>query len=319
MAPAVITEFSFRNVREQQLFGIEVMPPKGDPKCVCIWAHGHGEHCRRKLKVFQAWADEGIAVFSFDAASMGASEPLEPRQRHLVQSFGHLVDDMADFAAFTARKHKRLDGLPWFAAGYSIGGTTAALAVLRWQEQWAGLALFAPAAGVHLTLMTRIQKFFGPCLDTTLPRAKICQPVNAESLNPDPDVVAAYKADPLCVSGPTRIRTAFQYSKGMDVLEQSAPQITIPLYCEHSKGDVIARWEDSQELCASVGSDDVTWVVQEGGCHDELSGEHAMEVAARMAAWMLKKAAEWTAAKEAGGKKATGGSDGGDDLRRRVD
>jgi len=55
------------------------------------------------------------------------------------------------------------------------------------------------------------------------------------------------------------------------------------------------------------------------GCHDELSGEHAMEVAARMAAWMLKKAAEWTAAKEAGGKKATGGSDGGDDLRRRVD
>jgi len=36
---------------------------------------------------------------------------------------GNKVDDMADFAAFTARKHKRLDGLPWFAAGYSIGGT----------------------------------------------------------------------------------------------------------------------------------------------------------------------------------------------------
>ena len=32
---------------------------------------------------------------------------------------------------------------------------TAALAVLRWQEEWAGLALYAPAIGAVMTVLTR--------------------------------------------------------------------------------------------------------------------------------------------------------------------
>lgn len=57
--------------------------------------------------------------------------------------------------------------------------------------------------------------------------------------------VAAYNADPLCVSGPTRARTSFQYSKGMDVLDATAHKLTLPLYVEHCKGDVVASWEVS--------------------------------------------------------------------------
>jgi hypothetical protein len=36
------------------------------------------------------------------------------------------VNDMADYAAFMGRKHKGLETLPWFAAGYSVGGLVSA-------------------------------------------------------------------------------------------------------------------------------------------------------------------------------------------------
>ncbi|GBG00224.1 alpha beta-hydrolase [Raphidocelis subcapitata] len=300
-APAapVVNELSFPNARGQRLYAIEVLPPAGSAACVVVWAHGHGEHSRRKLAVFEAWAARGIAVFSLDHHGMGASEPHEPAQRLLVQSMGHLVDDFADYAAFAAKRHPELEGRPWFAGGYSIGGLTAALAVLRWQEEWAGLALYAPAIGAVMTVLTRIQKFLGPCLDAAVPNLAICQPVVAEALNPDPAAVAAYLADPLCYSGRTRIRTAFQYNKGMEVAEIEAPRLRVPLYCEHAKGDALARWEDSREFCASVASEDVTWTASEGGCHDGLSSSDAPAIAARMGDWMLAKAA---AAK--GGKAA---------------
>lgn len=48
---AVITnELTFTNNRGQKLFALEVLPPGGTARCCLVWAHGHGEHCRRKLK-----------------------------------------------------------------------------------------------------------------------------------------------------------------------------------------------------------------------------------------------------------------------------
>lgn len=41
--------------------------------------------------VFKAWAETGVAVFSYDAHGMGASEPKAPGERYLVQSMKHLV------------------------------------------------------------------------------------------------------------------------------------------------------------------------------------------------------------------------------------
>lgn len=301
MAGVEYNELSFTNSRDQKLFAIEVLPPPGSAKCVCVWAHGFFEHSRRKLKVLKEWAAAGIAVFAYDAHGMGESEPRSSSKRHLVQNMAHLVDDMADFAAHCGSKHAALEKLPWFAGGYSIGGLTAALAVMRWQEQWAGLVLFAPAVGVHMSFLTHVQKFLAPVLDLTVPHAKICQPVAAKALNPDPEAVAEYKADPLCASGRTRIRTAFQLSKGMDALELMAPRLNVPVYCEHCKGDAVARWEVSREFCASVGTEDVTWLAQEGGCHDILSSAQASEAAERAAKWMLQKAAQKQRGGRAGG------------------
>lgn len=295
MAGVTTNELSFTNVRGQRLFGIEVLPAdEAAAKCAVIWAHGHGEHCRRKLRVFQSWAEQGIAVFAFDAHGFGASEPTDPKERALVLTMAHLVDDMADYAVFAENRHPRLEPLPWFAGGNGTGALVATLTVLRWQEQWAGLLLFAPAVEWRLPPGRRFQQFLAPCFDCWVPRTKISQGIlsSPAELNPDPEAIAAYEADPLCTRGPMRVRTAFQYRRTVDVLQASAGKISLPIYCEHCKGDAVADWEASREFCACVAAEDVHWLAPEGGCHDELSGKRALEPAGRMAAWMLAKAGE---------------------------
>ncbi|KIZ03533.1 hypothetical protein MNEG_4424 [Monoraphidium neglectum] len=215
---------------------------------------------------------------------------------------------MADYAAFAEKRHKELEPLPWFAGGNGVGGLVAALTVMRWQDQWAGLVLFAPAVGYRLSPRLKFQRWLGPCLDCAAPRAKLGQRHAAADLNPDPEAVASFSSDPLCSPGPIRVRTAFQYQRGIDALDLMATKIRLPIFCEHSQGDRVADWEASREFCASVGSEDVTWLAPEGGCHDELSGKRALEFAGRIAAWLLKKSEP---RKEEQAAAAAGGDDKG--------
>jgi alpha-beta hydrolase superfamily lysophospholipase len=118
-------EWSFVNARGQSLFALEVLPaPAGAAaRCVVVFAHGEGEHCRRKLGIFRAWAARGIACFAYDMHGYGASPPaLGTPGRGLISNIGHSVDDMADFSAAAAARRPELDPLPWIAAGYDVGG-----------------------------------------------------------------------------------------------------------------------------------------------------------------------------------------------------
>lgn len=62
MDGVTVNEGVFKNVRGQALSAIEVLPPPGGARCVLFWAHGHGEHCRRKLPGARAHAPYGNKV-----------------------------------------------------------------------------------------------------------------------------------------------------------------------------------------------------------------------------------------------------------------
>jgi alpha-beta hydrolase superfamily lysophospholipase len=83
------------------------------------------------------------------------------------------VDDMCDFADVARQQHSAaaaafitsstssnpstlagtaagtVPEVPWLLGGYSLGGLTAAHAVLRHQGQWSGLVLVSAALGLH--------------------------------------------------------------------------------------------------------------------------------------------------------------------------
>jgi pimeloyl-ACP methyl ester carboxylesterase len=103
------------------------------------------------------------------------------------------VDDLCQFAA-AARTHHASSGLPsvpWFLAGFSLGGLTAALAALRKQQAWQGIVLVSACMWVRMTLLTRLQRMIGPVLNYLVPTSRIVQRLDpGKDLNPDPDAVS---------------------------------------------------------------------------------------------------------------------------------
>lgn len=67
------------------------------------------------------------------------------------------VDDMCQFGSVARAAHadQGLPACPWFLAGFSLGGLTAAHVALREQEQWQGLVLVAGCMWVRMTLVTQ--------------------------------------------------------------------------------------------------------------------------------------------------------------------
>lgn len=116
-------------------------------------------------------AEAGVAVFTYDCHAHGRSEPTCATGRGLIASFGDLVDDACDVAAFCQRTHGGgssnsssgdtgagdARSLPstWFVGGYSLGGLVAAHAVMRQPTSWAGLLLVAAALGVKMGPLNR--------------------------------------------------------------------------------------------------------------------------------------------------------------------
>jgi hypothetical protein len=80
-------EFSFVNERGQRLFALEVLPARGKARAVCVWAHGHGEHCRRKLKGALRLGGAG-ASFGFIARPHRLAVSKPPKKPTSVPSVG---------------------------------------------------------------------------------------------------------------------------------------------------------------------------------------------------------------------------------------
>jgi hypothetical protein len=257
---ATVTTGSFTNARGQALFTLAVLPPPGAAKCVLVWAHGHFEHCRRKLKGVGGGVDVreggggGGGAARRGAARRGSQQrgasptpPLcaraarpsavqssrpgrraasrccrttppasgrrsRPRRRGCAPTSrpwptwsttwrtmrrsprGSAPSSRAcrGSRAATApaawcggrrmgrggrrgrekvapahareqqwqrrRLRRRRCSLPAIAPAHIAApliSQASALAVLRWQDNWAGLVLFAPAVGVHMTPLTR--------------------------------------------------------------------------------------------------------------------------------------------------------------------
>lgn len=86
--------------------------------------------------MFTQLANAGIAVFSFDAHGQGRSGP---KERVLIKSVSHLVDDVYTYLDEVRKAHPSLP--PLFIGGQSLGGLVAVHTVLRNQSVWAGLIL----------------------------------------------------------------------------------------------------------------------------------------------------------------------------------
>ena len=168
------------------------------PKAAVVIVHGLGEHSARYTKMAARLNQEGYAVYTYDQRSHGNS----PGKQGYVADFKPMPEDLE---VFIGRVRSRLDGIPLFLMGHSMGGLVLASHVLRYQPDVKGLVFSSSALKVGDNVKPLLQKVSG-LLSAIAPRLPVHQ-LDPAAISRDPEEVRKYEEDPLVHHGKMLART----------------------------------------------------------------------------------------------------------------
>lgn len=247
------------------------------PKAVVLLAHGHAEHLGRYPHVIAALVARGYAVAGQDHRGHGRSGG----RRALVMRFDDLV---ADFRLLAERTRAEHPGLPQLVIGHSMGGLVAARYALAYQADLDALVTSGAAFVVdHNTPAWR--KALARLVNPFWPTAPVPRD-DSDVLSTDPAVHAAFRADPLCYHGRTRVRTAVELvDAGRDALER-APDLRLPYLAMHGAMDLLTSPRGTERFLARASSPDKTLKLWPGMKHEIFNEIGQESVITYMLEWL---------------------------------
>mmetsp|Transcript_24351 Transcript_24351/g.43652 ORF Transcript_24351/g.43652 Transcript_24351/m.43652 type:complete len:312 (+) Transcript_24351:77-1012(+) len=300
---------SFCNSRKQKLFTATWIPDEKVIKAHLIWVHGYGEYIDRWTKVFERFAEEGIAVYGHDSHGMGKSEPFIPKDRGLVWHFSDLVDDTIAFSDLTFKFIKESGSeAPVFIGGASMGGLVATHVALKrggdiaahpsdGTPSFSGLILQSPALDVEWTTILKIQASVGNLIATLMPRARIVPAVRPEDMNPDPKMVQEYLNDKLIIHGNLCAVTGNELLKGFRQLSLLRRHFRMPLFAVMGTSDKCTNLAALKTFVSEAASSDKELKEVPGGFHELCHGPEKEDVISSISSWILKRSVGETEAK----------------------
>ena len=256
--------------------------PKQTRASVVI-AHGLGEHSGRYAHVAEALTAIGCSVHALDHRGHGRSSG----PRALVDRWAYIV---ADLNHFIGRVRLEKPAMPLFLLGHSMGGAIALASALGRPEPLSGLIL--SGAAVDLEGAPKLARWLGKLLAVLMPRLGMLA-VDASLVSRDPEVVAAYVADPLNLHGKVPARTIGEMVRFAEALPPRLPPLRLPLLVMHGGADRIAGPAGSRLVVERAGSTDKILKMYEGLYHEIFNEKPAdrERVIADMTAWISARLA----------------------------
>jgi acylglycerol lipase len=250
--------------------------PEGDPTGVLLVCHGLGEHAGRYGNVVEALRPDGWAVYGLDHRGHGRSGG---RRAHL----DDYADWLTDFDAFRQLVAARHPDLPLFLLGHSMGGQIALAYALDHQDALRGLVLSAPALASNAVPRAAV-----PVLRRLARLTPTLRPAGIDStkISKDPEVVAAYRADPLVHHGNPTLGLSSALFAQFDVLPERARALRIPLLLQHGSLDELTDPAGTRALEAAVGSPDLTVHWYEGLWHEIYNEPERERPLADLRSWL---------------------------------
>jgi acylglycerol lipase len=247
-------------------------PPTAPPIASVLIVHGIGEHSGRYEHVGAAFAAAGFATEAFDQRGFGESGG---RRGH-VDRFDEYVDDVQDQLL-----ELRGQGRPVVLLGHSMGGLVSLLPILQRRDACPDLlVLSAPAlaAGAAADRVRPLARFLGP----RLPRLRVHNPIDVESLGTDLAVRARYSADPLIATSGTLglLRNVLEQ---IDWANAHLHRLDVPTLVVHGGDDLLVPTRASELLDALPG---VTRWVEPGLRHELLNEPPWASLVERMIGWI---------------------------------
>jgi len=221
--------------------------------------HGYGEHTGR-YREFSRWlAQQGWRVVACDLPGHGRS----PGRRGHIRSFSEYLSAVEGLLG-EARMHP-----PVFLLGHSLGGLVAARYLELEPGAASGLILSSPFFGLGLPVPAW-KRALARMLSRLWPAASLPSGIQPEHLSHDPEVVEAYRTDPLV----HRVATARWFTEVLAAQAaalEGAPRIRVPVLLLQGTEDRLAEVAATRAFAAACGSPDLTLKLYGGLYHETLN------------------------------------------------
>lgn len=202
--------------------------PEETARSAVALVHGIGEHSGRYPHLVVQLVPRGHAVYGFDHRGHGRS----PGQRGHIGSWGEYREDVGAFVSLVRGMEP---GRPVFLFAHSMGALIALDYLPIGQQLLTGAVISgAPIApvGVAKPLLVVLAKFLSRVWPTFTLRTQL----DATAISRDPEVVRAYRADPL-VHGVATARWGAEGIEAVRRVRVSASRITLPVLFIHGGAD----------------------------------------------------------------------------------
>ncbi|EID09457.1 alpha/beta hydrolase [Mycolicibacterium phlei] len=225
----------------------DVWTPDAQPRGVVVLCHGYAEHARRYDHVAQRLGEAGLITYALDQRGHGRSGG----KRVYLRDISEYTGDFHTLVGIAAAEHPQL---PRIVVGHSMGGGVVFSYGVEHPDDYTAMVLSGPAVyaqeGVAPVMIT-VAKILGGLLPG-LPVEKL----PTEAVSRDPEVVAAYMADPLVHKGKLPAGIAKALIQVGETMPRRAGALTAPLLVVHGEQDKLIPVSGSRHLIECVGSDD---------------------------------------------------------------
>ena len=251
--------------------------PEDPPRAVVVISHGINEHSGRYVHVASRLVDAGYAVHILDHHGHGRSGG----RRASIDRFQTFADDLGLFITMVAGEHP---GLPLHLYGHSLGGLIAMLFLLDHPDAAAGLIVSAPGVDIPPTV-TPLQIRLGRVLAKIAPNVGVAS-LDLDRVSRDPEVVAAYKADPLIYRGKLRARLGSGALDAVMRVRARIGELRVPLLVLQGTDDHIVPPTVGPWVAENAGAADRTLRVYEGLYHEVHNEPEKETVLDDVVAWL---------------------------------
>jgi alpha-beta hydrolase superfamily lysophospholipase len=266
----------FKN-RENQSIYTQNWLPDNPAKAVLLIIHGLNEHSGRYDHFSNFFVNEGFAVYSMDLIGHGKSDGT----RSYVKDFNNYLDDIILYL----EKIKQLQPeSPIFLIGHSMGGLISALILIDHPDQFAGAVL----SGSVVQVPDDVSSLFitlGKFVSFILPKLGLLK-IDLSGLSRNPDVVQAYKDDPLVNSGKFTARVSAEMTKSFDRVAGEGSRIKDPVLILHGGSDRIVNPACSHFLYALVSSEIKKIIIYDDFYHEIYNAPGHEQVYQDVSSWI---------------------------------
>ena len=255
--------------------------PASERAAVLI-VHGLGEHSGRYDHVARHLVALGYACYAFDYRGHGRSAG---RRAH-VYRFGEYLADVAAMRALLLAAHPRS---PLVLLGHSQGGLIVLLAALTAPAGVAAVVASSPFLGIHpASRPSKPLAAAARVLSRTLPKLHIASGLDTKLLSRDPEVVAAYEADPL-VTSKVSARWFTEVSAAHARALALAPTLKVPALVMQSGADRLVDPAATRRWAAAAPRELVEYVEWGGLYHEMLNEPEKAQVLAHIETWLAAR------------------------------